>query len=122
MRRRLWIILAVGVVIVGAVLLRPGGVKAVVRNAGGETMKDVHVLVRGRTYALGDILPNQVRSVRVKPVGESSITIQYTDATGASRSAEADCYIESGYSGSISVDVANGKVIRKVDKVRLTPI
>jgi hypothetical protein len=122
MRRRLWIILAIVVVAVGAVLLWPRGIKAVVRNAGGETMKDVHVLVTGRSYALGDIQPNEVRSVRVNPVGESSIKIQYTDAAGASRSADAACYIESGYSGSITVDIANGTITRKVDGVRITPL
>lgn len=121
MRRRVWIILAIVVVAVGAVLLWPRGVKTVVRNAGGQTMKDVHVLVTGRSYALGDIPPNETRSVRVKPVSESSITIQYTDATGTFLSADADCYIESGYSGSISVNVANGSVTRKVDSVRSTP-
>ena len=68
MRHRLWIILVIAVVAAGVFLLWPRGVKTVVRNAGSAPMRDVHVLVTGRSYALGDIQPNEVRSVRVKPV------------------------------------------------------
>jgi hypothetical protein len=123
MRRHLWIILAIAIISAAAVfLLWPRGVETIIRNAGAEPMRDVRVLVTGRAYALGDIHPNEVRSVHVKPLGESSITIRYTDAAGTPRSADVDCYIESGYSGSISVDLASGAVTRKAVNIQITPL
>jgi hypothetical protein len=122
LRRRLWIIFAIAVLAVGAFLLWPRGVKAVVRNAGTAAMQDVHVVVTGHTYTLGDIQPKEIRSVRVKPTGESRITIRYTDASGTSKHVDVDCYIESGYAGSISVDVANGAVTRQADSIRVGPL
>ena len=99
----------------GLYLLWPGGVKAVVRNAGSGTMHDVRLLVTGRTYSLGDLQPKEIRSVRVNPTGESSITIRYTEGAGAPKVVDADCYVEAGYSGSISVDVGDVGVTRKVE-------
>ena len=116
MRRHLWDILAIAIVIAAGVLaFLPRGVKAIVRNADSATMRDVEVVVTGRTYALGDIQPNKIRSVRVNPTGESNIKIRYTDVSGTSRTVVVDCYVEDGTSGSISVDVANGAVAAKAD-------
>jgi hypothetical protein len=61
----MWIIRAIAVIAAGGFLLWPRGVKTVVRNAGSATMRDVHVLVKGRSYAPGDIQPNEVGSVHV---------------------------------------------------------
>ena len=121
MRRRLWIIFSIVFVVAVGTLFWPRGVNTVVRNAGSTTMRNVHVLVTGRAYMLGDIQPNEVRSVHVKPVGESGITITYTDANDAPQIVDLGCYLESGYSGSISVDVANGAVTRKAESIRVTP-
>jgi hypothetical protein len=112
MRLGLWVIFGMVVLAAGAVLLWPRGVKAVVRNAGDSTMRDVRVVVAGRAYTLGDIRPNEIRSARVNPAGESDITIVYTDGAGTPKNVRADCYIESGYSGSIRLDVAGGVVTR----------
>jgi hypothetical protein len=115
MRRRWLIIIAIVAVGTGAFLLRPRGVKAVVRNVGTNAMQDVRVIVTGRSYSVDDIQPGESRMVRVQPTGESSITLRYRDSNSGANSVHVDCYIEPGYSGSISVDVANGAVIRKTD-------
>lgn len=130
MRRRWRIILAivvVGVSVVGAgaYLAWPGGgglagVETVVRNSSPAPMRDVRVVVTGGSYRIGDIPPGESRSVRVKPSGDSSVRLEYTDAGGA-RSVDLDCYIEAGYSGGISVDVANGAVVRKSEAIRPGP-
>jgi hypothetical protein len=119
--RRLFRSIALACVIVlaiGVTALMPRGVEAVLRNADATTMRDVRIVVTGRSYALGDVPPGRVRSIRVRPAGESSLTIEYADATGT-RSVRVDCYMEAGYSGSITVDVANGAVVRKVDRIGL---
>lgn len=120
MRRRLPIIFAaLSIAAVGAVLFWPRGVTAVVRNAGADTIRDVHVVVTGRSYPLGDIAPGQARSVRLRPAGESSITLRFTDS--AARSAHVDCFLEPGYSGSIEIDIAGGVVSRVANNIRATP-
>ena len=122
MRRLWWIILAVAVIGAGAFLLWPRGVKVVVGNTGTAAMRDVHVVVTGGSYGLGDIRPGEYRAVHVKPTGDSSITLQYTDEGGGDpQSVDLDCYIEAGYAGSVSVDVANGLIVRKADATRTTP-
>jgi hypothetical protein len=116
MRRHVWDIVAIALVIaVGVFALLPEGVKAIVRNADAETMRDVQVVVTGRSYPLGDIPPNETRSVHVKPTGESNIRIRYTDVSGTSKTVAVDCPIEAGTAGSISVDVANGAVAQLTD-------
>jgi hypothetical protein len=122
MRLRLWVIVTVAVFGAAVFMLWPRGVKAVVRNAGDATMRDVRVVVTGRSYALGDIRPNEVRSVRVNPAGESGIAIEYTDETGTLKNVRADCYLEAGYSGNIRLDVAGGVVTGKTDGTRATPL
>jgi hypothetical protein len=97
--------------------LRPG-VKLVVRNSGGAVLRDVHIGVTGRTYALPDIPPNGSKTVRLHPTGDSGITIHHEDATGRAEAVEVDCYLGSGYSGRISVEVADGTVTRQLDNIR----
>lgn len=121
MRRRWWIILGIAVIGAGAFLLWPRGVKVVVGNTGTAAMRDMRVVVTGGSYTLGDLRPGESRGVHVKPSGESSITLQYADAGGGPQSVDLDCYIEPGYAGSVSVDVANGAVVRKADSTRPTP-
>ncbi|CAN5591111.1 hypothetical protein BH09PLA1_BH09PLA1_11050 [soil metagenome] len=123
MRRRLLCInLAIAVVVAGAYLLWSRGVKTVVRNTGSATIREVQVLVTGHSYALGDIRPNEVRSVHVKPSGESSIVIRFTDADGTSKSVDVNCYLESGSRGNISVDVAHGAIVRKAENTWYLPL
>jgi hypothetical protein len=118
MRRRSWVIFAIAVVAAGAFVLWPRGVKTIVRNAGRATMRDVRVVVTGASHPLGDIRPNESRSVRVVPGGESDVTIRYTDGAGASKAVRAGCYIEHGYSGSVRVDVPEGGVVWKTGGIR----
>jgi hypothetical protein len=123
MRRIWWIILGIAVIGAGAFLLWPRGVKVVVANTGTTAMRDVRVAVTGNSYRLGDLRPGERRGVHVKPTGDSSITLQYTDEGGGGdpQSVDLDCYIEAGYAGSVSVDMANGVVVRKADATRPSP-
>ena len=125
MRRRRWAIVAVIaaflLAIPASLLIRTPGVKAVVTNTGTTAMRDVSVEVTGRSYAIGDLQPGETRSVRVRPTGESNIVLRYVDPNGANQAVTVDCYFDSGYSGSITADVADGKVTRVDSAIRLTP-
>lgn len=125
MRRRRWAIVAVIAVVVVAIpaslLIWTPGVKAVVTNTGTTAMRNVRVEVTGGAYPIGDLQPGEKRSVRVRPKGESHIVLRYADPDGATHAVDVDCYFESGYSGSIAADVADGKVTRIDNAIRLTP-
>jgi hypothetical protein len=120
MRRLRWIILFV--VIAGGVVAFlgwPRGVRAIIHNSGATAMRDVRVNVTGRSYWVGDLGPGESRAIRVKPIGESHIVLSYADGSGVARRLTVDCYFESGYSGSIAVDVADGVVANVDDRIRL---
>ena len=126
MRRSHWFIaffVIAGIVIAGivvaAVALFPGGVEAVIRNTGRARMRDIRVIVTGHSYAIGDLAPGQSRSVRVNPDGESHIVLTYTDASGVGQRLTVDCYFESGYSGSITVEVAEGTIAKVDDRIEI---
>jgi hypothetical protein len=122
MRLRSWLIIATALLAAAVIPLWPRGVKAVVRNASDSPMRNVRLVVTGRSYTLGDIRPNETRTARVNPTGESDITIEYTDASGTLKAVRADCYIEHGYFGTIRVGVANGAVTGKTNDIRVTPL
>src|SRR5688572_13679738 len=124
MRRRRWAIAVIAFVVLAvpaSLLIWTPGVKAVVTNTGTTAMRNVRVEVTGRAYAIGDLQPGESRSVRVRPKGESHIVLRYVDPNGATQAVTVDCYFESGYSGSIAADVADGKVTRIDNAIRLTP-
>jgi hypothetical protein len=122
MRRVRWIVSLLVIVGIGALLARPRGVKTLVRNRGTKTMRDVQVIVTGRSYSIGDIPRREEREVRVNPKGESALALRYLDAGRVERRLTVDCYFESGYSGSITVDVVDGAVGRVDNRVGLPPL
>ena len=115
-----WIVLIVAVAVAAiAFLLWPRGVNVIVVNAGSSPMTSVSVAVTGGTFAMPNIPPNEARNVRVKPTGDSNIVLTYTDAAGP-HTVVVDCYLgNGGYSGSITIDVANGTIVQKLDSIRI---
>lgn len=122
MRRRnrvLWI-LAVGIASI-VFALWPRGVEVIVTNVGTSVMRDLRVVVTGKTYELGELQPNARHRLRVNPTGESHIVLEYTDPSAAPRAVTVDCYFEPNDYGSIAVDVAEGVIIRNAAATRRTP-
>jgi hypothetical protein len=75
-------------------------------------------VVTGARYNVGDIAPGEKVSVRVKPLGESHIELTYLDTSASEHKLAVNCYIESGYSGRIAIDVSDGKITHMEDQVR----
>lgn len=119
--RRIWWWVG-GVILIAAIAavayVWPRGVLVVIRNTGAAPMRDVRVLVTARSYPLGDIPPGASRSVHVDPDGESHLVVRFTDATGKLQDANVGGYFESSYAGSITVDIADGVVIKVQDLSR----
>src|SRR5215218_3893938 len=119
MRRRFWLVpLAVVLLVALVAAVWPRGVVVTLRNGGTTPMRDVRVVVTGGSYAVGELRQQESRSVRVKSTGESHMVLRYADAGGIEKSVEVDCYFEPGYSGRITVDVADGAVVHVDNRVR----
>ena len=59
------------------------GVHVEVINRDSIAMQHVSVEVTGASYQIGDIPPGSSKSVKVRPRGESTVTIKYLDNSGA---------------------------------------
>ena len=97
------------------------GVTATVKNSGSSPLVGVDVIVTGNTYNAGNIPPGQSVSIVVKPQGESHLVIEYSDPTGHPHSLPVDCYFESGYRGSITVEVTGNQIAKVDDQIRIGP-
>lgn len=98
------------------------GVKVEIVNRGPLSMKDVYVEVRGRSYSLGEIPAGTSKTVKVRPASESAVSIKHRDGKGKQHTLFVDTYIESGFSGKITVHVGYGKIKDVKDNIKLTPI
>lgn len=104
------VLIAIGV----ALVFLNRGVVVTVRNVSTQPLSGVVVHVTGNSYALGDIQAGDHRSVRVSPVGESHIEIEH-----AKGRLVVNTYFESGYRGSVSVEVTETEIKRVQDDIRI---
>lgn len=86
------------------------GLNVRIHNADAQALRSVVVRVTGNSYLLGDLPPGSTVSVRVEPTGESSVHIEFQDSAGHSKSLNADVYLESGYQGTLSLDVTPQRI------------
>ena len=75
--------------------------------------------VTGASYDLGDIAPGATANARVRSNGESSLDIEFTDADGKAQRLNAGGYFESGYRGSIRVEIKDGQIDKFEDNIKL---
>jgi hypothetical protein len=97
------------------------GVRVEVINRDSLAMRHVSVEVTGASYPIGDIRPGSSKSVKVRPRGESAVTIKYTDTPAKQHRIYIDTYIENGYFGYIKVQIKDGKILRVEQDIQLLP-
>ena len=90
-----------------------GGVAFHLQNAGAQPMRQVVVHVRGRSYAVGDIAAGASASVTLHPRGESHIEL----AQPGRPRLVVDCYMDSGYTGSIHASATTERIVAVDAKV-----
>jgi len=107
--------------VVGVILRQQYGIGVVVRNESGETLRQVSVKVqsRGKTYSMPDLAPGEHRRVFVQPVGESSIDVQFTDASDKPHVESVVGYVESGYCGNAEAMILPGGKTRLTEEISL---
>ncbi|WP_404304943.1 hypothetical protein [Neorhodopirellula lusitana] len=96
------------------------GVAVVIHNTGSEHYASCTVLVTGARYPLGSLEPGDKLSTSAWPTGDSTVLIELITDDGSSRILDADCYFgNGGYSGAITIDIANGAVSTVTDDIRI---
>lgn len=87
------------------------GAKVIIVNVGTVPMRSVVVRVTGKSYPLGELGVGQTLSVDTYPTGESSVTIEHTDAQGNRKTLPAGGYFEPGSQSTIKVKVTADFVV-----------
>ena len=107
------------VLIVMLVLQFRSGVQVTVENTGTTPLKSVVLHVTGASYDVGDIAPGESATARVSPTGESELRLEFKDTDGQTQRLNAGGYFESGYRGSIRVEIKDGQIDKFEDNIKL---
>ena len=97
------------------------GVRVTVVNIGHTPMRDIQLIVTGNRYALGNLGAGESRSIRVQPMGESHLEIDYSNSQSNNSHLVVDCYMEGGYRGSLKVEVDEGKIEKVTERIAPWP-
>ena len=117
MKRLVWgfvavtTVLAVGIFTLAYALVPRISVTLV--NKTGAQLQNVTLQYTGGQVVLGPIEPDGVARAKIRVSGESSIRVTHLDTKGVKHESDAGLYIESGYRGSVTIDVTpSGAVVR----------
>lgn len=111
------LLIVTGIAVV-LVLSRPD-IQVTVENTGTTPLKSVMLHITGASYDLSDIAPGGTATARVRSTGESSLDIEFTAADGKTQRLNAGGYFESGYRGSIRVEIKDGQIDKFDDNIKL---
>lgn len=89
-----------------------------VENTGASPLKSVVLHVTGESYDIGDIAPGETATARVIPTGESELEVEFKDTDGQTQRLNAGGYFESGYRGSIRVEIKDGQIDKFEDNTK----
>ena len=124
-KKNRWWLLAIPVGLVVAIVIAivafqlRSGIRVTVENIGKTPLNSVVLHVTGVSYNLGDIAPGAEATVRVNPPSESHLEIEFTDADGKTQRVNAGGYFESGYRGTIRVEIKDGVIDKFEDDIKL---
>lgn len=122
--RRGWLLLIPAILVVLALIVVlalqfRSGIQVTVENTGSTPLKLVILHVTGASYDLGDIAPGDSATARVSPTGDSELEVEFKDTDGHTQRINAGGYFESGYRGSIRVEIKDGLIDKFEDNTKL---
>lgn len=92
------------------------GLRIHVRNSSGHALRQVTVkLEHSKEYRLGDMAVGSRKTIYIEPAGGDSIRLEVIDANNVQHTDLIAGYVESGYRGDVSVQIAPGGRIVSVD-------
>lgn len=105
-------------IVVVAFQLRTG-IRVTVENTGTFPLKSVVLHVTGASYKLGDIAFGKSATARVNPTSESELVVEFKDTAGQTQRLNAGGYFESGYRGSIRLEIKDGQIDKNQQDIKL---
>ncbi len=124
-KKNRWWLLAIPVGLVVAIVIAivafqlRSGIRVTVENIGKTPLNSVVLHVTGASYNVGDIAPGESVTARVNPTSESHLEIEFTNADGKTQRVNAGGYFESGYRGTIRVEIKDGVIDKFEDDIKL---
>lgn len=94
------------------------GVTVSIHNASEKEIRQIKVYVTGVCYDFGVLSHFESRRLRVEPLGESGIEIEFTDETNSRRRFKVDCYLDGFNVGDVTITIAENRVLDVVDETR----
>jgi hypothetical protein len=97
----------------GVVVRSRYGLRVVIANQSGATLRDAIVALESKKeYRLGAVSQGRSKTVYVEPAGKDSIRLQFTGANNVRRDELIAAYVENGYCGEVRVKVLpDGRVL-----------
>jgi hypothetical protein len=92
-----------------------------VTNDGPTPVSNLRVSFKGGEKSLAKLDPGRAQMFRVKPSGESDVTLRFVDALGDAHSHNVDVYLEKNYRGTIDVKIDRFGKITWQDKITPCP-
>jgi hypothetical protein len=123
-RRRLWLLPMPAVLVIAVlsgllVVQSKSGVRVTIQNTGSSALKLVVLHVTGASYKLGDIAVGESVTMRVDPTSESHLEVEFTDIDGQVQRVNGGGYFESGYRGTIRVEIKDGQIDKFEEDIKL---
>ncbi len=121
--KRIFLLSAVGTLVLAGVVWNAAfsGVRVKVTNRGPDALRSVTVQVTGNAYELGPLAVGESRTVKVLPTSESSVNLQFVDASGSAHRAVVGGYLEAhGYRGRIAVELTDHRITKNEDAVHIS--
>ena len=123
-RRRFWLLPIPAVLIIAALssllfFQIKSGVRVAIQNTGSSPLKSVVLHVTGASYEVGDVAVGESVTMRVSPTSESHLEVEFTDSEGHVQRLNAGGYFESGYRGTIRVEIKDEQIDKFEEDIKL---
>jgi hypothetical protein len=93
------------------------GIEVTIENHDNVAIDSLELNVTGNKYFLGSIKPKETKSTKISVTGESHIDLYHS----SNKKLFVDVYLESGYRGSIHIDITADSVLNTVSEIKLVP-
>jgi len=89
-----------------------------IENSSGFPMQNARLRIRGQEAMIDKLSPSERRSVRLRPSGETGLTLEFTDPGGRVCQQDLDVYMDHNLGGYIDVFVLGCNSVKVKTRTR----
>ncbi|MCP5048515.1 MAG: hypothetical protein GY940_15200 [bacterium] len=89
-------------------------------NNSGQTLRDLEIFYTGGSVSVEKSVPGSTETFKVNPTSESHIEIQFKDQNNKTYKGNVGVYFESGYSGTLDMEIDSFREIKWRDNIKIT--